>query len=383
MDANTFGKLFRLTTFGESHGAGLGGVVDGCPAGLALNEAMVQEALDRRRPGRDGSGGAASTARREPDVVRLLSGVFEGKTTGTPIAFLVENTDQKSGDYGPLADVFRPGHADFGFEAKFGLRDPRGGGRSSGRETLSRVAGGAIAGALLAAEGITVRAWTLEIGGIRAPEADPDGARGRAYFSPDEAVIAAWEERLAEVARAGDTLGGLVRIQAFGLPAGLGEPVFDKLDARLAGALMSVGAVKGVEIGRGFASARLTGSENNDAFLPGEAIDLSAGHVSAAHPFAKGAAYGFASNNAGGILGGISSGAPLEATVAVKPISSIGREQRTIDRNGRERSLIVGGRHDVCAIPRIVPVLEAMAALTLADFLLLQRAAKGGDAYTL
>ena len=377
VSGNSFGTLFRLTTFGESHGAGLGGIIDGCPAGISLDESRIQAALDRRRPGKDGAGGAASTARREPDAVRLLSGIFEGKTTGTPIAFVVENTDQRSHDYGALADIFRPGHADLGFQEKFGLRDPRGGGRSSGRETIGRVAGGAVAAVLLEREGIYVRAWTMELGGIAARHDDPAGAAGRAYFSPDAAAIPAWEERLAQVAKDGDTVGGLVRIEAFGLPAGLGEPVFDKLDARLAAAFMSVGAVKGVEIGRGFAAARLLGSENNDAMLPGEAVREEEGHIGAARPLRGGKGYGFASNNAGGILGGISTGAPVSVTVAVKPIASIAKKQNSIGKNGEGTSFSVGGRHDVCAIPRIVPVLEAMAALSLADFVLLQRSRNG------
>jgi len=348
MAGNTFGTIFRLTTFGESHGPALGGVIDGCPSGLELDEAAVQLELDKRRPGQ---GGIAATARQEADAVRLLSGVFEGRTTGTSIGFVVENTDQRSRDYGAIKDLYRPGHGDMTYEAKYGVRDYRGGGRSSGRETVARVAGGAVAGIFLRTLDIDVRAACVELGGIAAARTDLAGADGRPFFAADPDVVARWEERVRTVAGQGDTLGGVVEIRASGLPAGLGEPVFDKLDARLAYALMGVGAVKGVEIGSGFAAAGMRGSENNDAMNPA----------------------GFASNHAGGILAGISSGQELVARVAVKPIPSIALEQRTVDRSGREVTVRVGGRHDICAIPRIVPVLAAMVRLTLADMVLLQR----------
>jgi chorismate synthase len=379
MDSNTFGRIFRLTTYGESHGPGLGGIVDGCPAGLALSEEDIQQELDARRPGAGGRGEAAGTARNEPDRVRLLSGVFEGLTTGTPIAFHVDNTDQRSGDYSALARVFRPGHADLGFLAKYGLRDHRGGGRSSGRETVSRVAGGAIAAKFLHTLGMVVRACTREVGGIAASLDDSAGAASRPWFCPDPHTAARWDA-LAETARKqGDSLGGLVRVEILGLPAGLGEPVFDKLDARLAYAMMSVGAVKGVEIGRGFAAARLKGSENNDPLLPASGdSDFAASHgfIAASGTLPGGAGYGFASNNAGGVLGGMSSGAPVVITVAVKPIASIGREQQSVDTDGKAARITAGGRHDICAIPRVVPVLKAMAALCAADFILLQRCAR-------
>jgi chorismate synthase (EC 4.2.3.5) len=348
MSGNTFGTLFRLTTYGESHGPGLGGVVEGCPAGIPLDEGMIQRELDRRKPGQ---GGLASTARKEADRVRILSGVFDGVTTGTPIGFHVENTDHRSNDYSAIKDVFRPGHADFTFNAKFGMRDYRGGGRSSGRETVSRVAGGAIALELLRAEGISIFAYTVELGGIPALLTDFEGAQARPYFSPDSDIVAAWDERIREVKGEGDTLGGVVEVRATCVPAGLGEPVFDKLDARLAYALMSVGAVKGVEIGSGFAAARSMGSANNDPITP----------------------EGFASNNAGGILGGISSGQDIVVRAYVKPIPSIAREQRTVTTSGEAAAITVGGRHDIAAIPRINPVLKAMAALTLADLLLVDR----------
>ncbi|SBV91187.1 chorismate synthase [uncultured delta proteobacterium] len=348
MSGNTFGRIFRLTTYGESHGPGLGGIVDGCPPGIPLDEAQLQAELDKRRPGQ---ANAASTPRKEPDAVTLLSGVFEGKTTGTPIAFHVANTSQHSADYDDLRGVYRPGHADYTFDAKFGIRDHRGGGRSSGRETVARVAGGAIAQALLAREGIALYGCAASFGGIAAPLTDIAGAERRAFFAPDDGIVPQWEEAVRDARAQGDTLGGLVRIEAHGVPAGLGEPVFDKLDALFAHALMSVGAVKGVSVGDGFAAADATGSANNDPMAPD----------------------GFASNHAGGILGGISTGQPIVLTASVKPIASIGLEQQTVNTAGEAVTIRVGGRHDLSAIPRIVPVLKAMAALVLADALLLQK----------
>lgn len=350
MSANTFGRLFQLTTFGESHGVSLGGVVDGCPAGIPLDEELIQVELDKRKPGQ----GVASTKRKEDDKIQLLSGVFEGKTTGTSIGFVIPNKDQRSRDYSNVKDIFRPGHADITYQAKFGVRDYRGGGRSSGRETACRVAGGAIAQAMLQQAGISVRAYTLELGGIRAEVTDPGGAYERAFFAPNDEVLSRWEERVKEVKSQGDSLGGVVQIEAHGVPAGLGEPVFDKLDARLAYAMMGVGAVKAVEIGSGMECARMLGSENNDPLLP-EGSDP--GRIT----------------NAGGVLGGISSGEPLIVRAAVKPIPSISKEQQTVDSAGAPTTLSMGGRHDISAIPRIVPVLKSMALLTLADFWLLQK----------
>lgn len=347
MNANTFGSVFSLTTFGESHGAGVGGVIDGCPAGIALDEALVQTELDRRKPGT----GMAGTTRKESDTVHLLSGVFEGKTTGTSIGFFIANESQRSGDYGNLAQVFRPGHADFGYQHKYGLRDYRGGGRSSGRETAARVVGGAVARAVLAQQGIEILGASTAIGGIAASTIVMEEARACPYFACDAAIVPQWEELIASVRRSGDTVGGIVRVEARNVPVGLGEPVFDKLDARLAYACMGVGAVKGVSIGEGFGAALLRGSSNNDSLHP----------------------QGFASNHAGGVLGGISSGQNIIVECAVKPIPSIAQEQQTVTLHNEPTSIIVGGRHDICAIPRIVPVLEAMVALTLADFLLLQR----------
>ncbi|MBI9112494.1 chorismate synthase [Maridesulfovibrio ferrireducens] len=350
MSGNTFGNLFKVVTYGESHGPGLGGVIDGCPAGIELNEDIIQLELDRRKPG----SGIAGTARKEADKVKILSGVFEGRTTGTSIGFHIENTDQRSRDYSKIMNVYRPGHADLSYDAKYGFRDYRGGGRSSGRETVSRVAAGAVAQELLRLEGITCNAYTVRIGGIDAVVKDPDSAYERLFFSPDADVLEKWEKRIMEVRSAGDTLGGIVEVCIKGVPAGIGEPVFDKLDARLAYALMSVGAVKGVEIGSGCSSADATGSENND-FINEK---------------------GFLSNNAGGILGGISSGQDIVVRAYVKPIPSICKEQQTVDSEGHSAEIKIGGRHDICAIPRIVPVLKAMAMLTIADNLLLQRRMK-------
>ncbi len=354
MPGNTFGTLFQLTTFGESHGAAVGGIVDGCPAGLDLGTEDLQRALDKRKPGQ----GGATTSRREADTVHILSGVFEGKTTGTPIAFQVINENQHSVDYDNLKNLFRPGHADYGFFQKFGLRDHRGGGRSSGRETIARVAAGAIADVLLAASGIYVYAACEELGGIPVRSLEMEHAFDRPYFSADESVIPLWDERVQAARKDMDTLGGITRVEIRGVPAGLGEPVFEKLDARLAYALMGVGAVKGVEIGDGFAAARATGSSNNDPILPGGR---------------------FASNHAGGILGGISSGQDIVVRCAVKPIPSVPRKQDTIDTEGHAATVQVGGRHDLAAIPRCIPVHRAMCSLVVADMLLMQRRMGRGD----
>jgi chorismate synthase len=348
MSGSTFGNTFRLTTFGESHGPGLGGVIDGCPAGIFLDEKIIQLELDRRKPGQ---GGLASTARKEADLVKIQSGVFKGVTTGTPIGFYIENTDHRSNDYSKIKDVFRPGHADFTFNAKFGFRDYRGGGRSSGRETVSRVAGGAIAQEFLRPEGIAIYAYTVELGGIPVETIEYEDAQNRPYFSADPDAPIKWDERIKEVKSLGDTIGGVVEIRAVSVPSGLGEPVFDKLDARLAHALMSVGAVKGVEIGSGAESARLLGSQNNDPMGTG----------------------GFASNNAGGILGGISSGQDVVARAYIKPIPSISKVQNTVTTSGNDTTITIGGRHDIAAIPRINPVLKAMMAMTIADLLLIDR----------
>ena len=348
MSGNSFGTLFRITTWGESHGPGIGVVVDGCPPGLDLDESVIQFCLDQRKPG----GSAASTRRREPDKAVILSGVFNGKTTGTPIAVTIANTDPNSGSYAPYAELYRPGHGDITYQAKYGIRDWRGGGRASARETAARVAGGAIAGIILDQAGIQVSSCTLELGGIRANVMDIGQLHLNPFRCPDKDAAAAMAERVEQVRKQGDSIGGVVEIRVVGTPAGLGEPVFDKLDADLAKALMSIGAVKGVEIGDGFIAAGRLGSENNDPISP----------------------HGFLSNHAGGILAGISNGDEIRIRVAVKPIPSIAKDQQTIDARHEPVTISVKGRHDVSAIPRINPVCEAMVKLVLADHLLRQKA---------
>jgi chorismate synthase len=348
MAGNIFGQVFRVTTWGESHGPALGAVIDGCPPRLALTPADIEADLARRRPGQQ----AHATSRREPDAVEILSGVFEGLTTGAPISLVIYNRDARSHDYDALKDVFRPGHGDFTYQAKYGLRDHRGGGRSSARETAARVAAAAVAQKVLDTAGIAVAAYTVELGGVRIGRIEETAVWDNPFACPDPDTVPAMARRVEEVRAQGDSLGGIVEVRVRNCPAGLGEPVFDKLDAALAGALMSVGAVKGVEVGAGFAAARMLGSEHNDPISPA----------------------GFASNNAGGILAGLSNGDEIVLRAAVKPIPSIAREQQTIDVHGQPHTLSVRGRHDISAIPRIVPVLMAMVRLTLADFLLRHRA---------
>jgi chorismate synthase len=349
MSGNFFGRLFRVATFGESHGPALGCVLDGVPAGLPLNVEAVMQELARRRPGQS----AVATSRQEQDQCEILSGVFEGVTTGTPIALLVRNTNQRSGDYTALAEQFRPGHADYTYFRKYGRRDWRGGGRSSGRETVARVAAGAVAKLLLRTAGVTVRAGSAEIAGIAAETFDWDEAEKNPARCPDASKAAAMVEAITAAAARGDSVGGIVVCEVSGLPVGLGEPVIDKLDAELAKAVMSLGSVKGIEFGSGFAAARMTGSEHNDAMLAGGR---------------------FSSNHAGGVLGGISTGAALCFRVAVKPTASVSLPQQTVDTQGNQVTISVQGRHDPCIVPRIVPVIEAMAALVLADAWLQHRA---------
>ena len=346
MSANTFGEIFRVTTFGESHGPALGAVVDGVPAGLNVNEAEIQAALDRRKPGQS----AVSTQRQEADKVEILSGVFEGKSTGTALAMLIRNTDQRSRDYGNLADVFRPGHADYGYFAKYGVRDYRGGGRSSGRETAARVAAGAIAALVLRRFGIRIVAHTLSIGTVRAVQYLPEEIEKNIVRTadPDAAPLMVEAIRMAQADR--DSLGGVVECRICGVPAGWGEPVFDKLDAVLAHAMLSIGGIKGIEFGDGFTAATRRGSENND----------------------QRTAAGFQSNHAGGILGGISTGQEIRFRCAVKPTASIAQKQQTVTRENHDTEIEIHGRHDPCLAPRIVPVVEAMAALVLADAALQQ-----------
>ncbi|MFZ5452833.1 MAG: chorismate synthase [Thermodesulfobacteriota bacterium] len=350
MAGNTFGQVFRVTTWGESHGPALGAVIDGCPPRIPLSPADLEQELARRRPGVQ----AHATPRREPDQAEILSGVFEGLTTGAPISLIIYNRDARSRDYDALKEVFRPGHGDFTYQAKYGLRDHRGGGRASARETVARVAAGAVAQKVLDRDHIRVLAYTLELGGVRAQNVDESLIWENPFFCPDPEAARAMSQRVQEVKAQGDSLGGVVEVRVKGCPPGLGEPVFAKLDAVLAQAVMSVGAVKGVEIGAGFAAARRLGSENNDPLTPG----------------------GFASNHAGGILAGISNGDDIVVRAAVKPIPSIAIEQETIDLSGQPRTLSIKGRHDISAIPRIVPVIAAMVRLTLVDFLLRQRTNK-------
>lgn len=353
MAGNTFGKIFCLTTFGESHGKAIGGIVDGCPAGLAISAEEIQRELDLRKPGH----GATSTKRQEADRIEILSGIWEGRTTGTSIGFIIANQDQKSRDYDNLARVFRPGHADYSYFRKYnGIRDYRGGGRASGRETACRVVAGAIAKKLLThiCNGKILGA-AIELGGIPVePQAkDFAHAQERPFFAASADILPLWEEAVGKARKKGDTLGGIVEIIAQNIPAGLGEPVFDKLDALLAYALMGVGAVKGIEIGSGFGAAKSSGTANNDPLRPGN------------QPFM--------SNHAGGILGGISTGQEIILRVAVKPIASIALPQQTISVTGEATEIQIAGRHDLAAIPRIVPVLTAMTALTLADAILAQK----------
>jgi chorismate synthase len=348
MPGNSFGTLFRITTWGESHGESVGVVIDGCPPGIPLDESDIQEMLNRRKPG----GSAASTTRKEKDRAMIMSGVFKGKTTGTPIMIMVKNTDVHSESYEKYADVFRPGHGDITYQAKYGIRDWRGGGRASARETVARVAAGAVAKAVLDRENIAVSSCTVELGGIKAVRMNPESVSKNAFFCPDMKAALKMEKLVKEVKKKGDSIGGIVEIEARGVPAGLGEPVFDKLDADIAKGLMSIGAVKGVEIGAGFSAAGITGSENNDPITP----------------------EGFLTNKAGGILAGISNGDVISIRVAVKPIPSIETEQNTIDISGKQRTISVKGRHDVSAIPRINVVCEAMVSLVIADYLLRQRA---------
>jgi len=348
MAGNTFGQIFRVTTWGESHGPALGAVIDGCPPRLPLASSDFDEAMSRRRPGVQ----SHATRRQEPDRVEILSGVFEGLTTGTPISLIIYNKEVRSQDYKELKEIFRPGHGDFTYQAKYGIRDHRGGGRAAARETAARVAAGVVAQKVLDTANIKVLAYTIEFGGVRVKKVEEATIWNNPFACPDPEAVPAMAHRVKEVQAQGDSLGGIVEVRARGCPPGLGEPVFDKLDAALAQAVMSVGAVKGVEIGAGFAAARMLGSEHNDPILP----------------------TGFASNHAGGILAGISNGDEIILRVAVKPIPSIFREQDTVDLEGRPRKLKIKGRHDVSAIPRIVPVIEAMVRLTLADFLLRQRA---------
>ena len=354
MSYNTFGRVFRFTTWGESHGPALGVVIDGCPPGLSLSEADIQPFLDKRRPGQS----KYTTQRQEADQVRILSGVFEGKTTGTPISLMIENTDQRSKDYSEVAKAYRPGHADYAYDAKYGFRDYRGGGRSSARETAARVAAGAVA--RLVIPEVTITGWVSEIGGDKADGFDPALIDGNPFFAADAEAVARWEALVDGARKSGSSLGAVVTCEATGVPAGWGAPLYAKLDSELASAMMSINAVKGIEIGDGFAAATLRGEDNADPMRAG--------------PDGKPT---FLANHAGGIAGGISTGQPVNCRVAFKPTSSILIPVETITRDGDNSEIMTKGRHDPCVGIRGTPVVEAMMALVLADQKLLHRAQVG------
>ena len=349
MSGNSFGKLFVVTTFGESHGRALGCIVDGCPPGMLLEEADIQRDLDRRRPGQS----RHTTQRKEPDQVQILSGVFEGKTTGTPIGLLIENVDQRSKDYGDIKDKFRPGHADYTYQQKYGIRDYRGGGRSSARETTMRVAAGAIARKYLRERlGLEIRGYLSQLGPIALGASDLDAVRDNPFFCAEPDRIPELETFMDELREQGDSIGARISVLASGMPVGLGEPVFDKLEADLARGLMSINAVKGVEVGAGFAAVEQRGSQHRD-------------EMSAA---------GFSKNDAGGTLGGISSGQDILVSIALKPTSSVSVKGKTIDKQGKETDIVTKGRHDPCVGLRATPIAEAMVALVLMDHYLRDRA---------
>ncbi len=352
MSGSTFGELFRVTNFGESHGPAIGCVIDGCPPGLALNEADIQLDLDRRRPGTS----RHVTQRNEPDSVEILSGVYEGRTTGTPICLLIRNTDQRSKDYGNILDTFRPGHADYTYWRKYGLRDPRGGGRSSARLTAPMVAAGAVAKKwLLEKHGTTFLGWMSALGELEIPFDSAEHISHNPFFAPNAAIVPALEAHMDALRKAGDSCGARIEVRASGMPVGLGEPLFDKLDADIAYAMMGINAVKGVEIGSGFATVQERGSEHGDELSPA----------------------GFHSNHAGGVLGGISTGQDLVVRIAIKPTSSIRLPKPSIDRQGLPTVVETHGRHDPCVGIRATPIAEAMLALVVMDHALRHRAQNG------
>ncbi|MBR9868443.1 chorismate synthase [uncultured Amphritea sp.] len=348
MSGNTYGKLFTVTTFGESHGPALGCIIDGCPPGIELTEADLQRDLDRRKPGTS----RHTTQRREADEVKILSGVFEGKTTGTPIGLLIENTDQRSKDYSNIAETFRPAHADYVYTHKYGFRDYRGGGRSSARETAMRVAAGAVAKKYLAQKGVEVRGYLSQLGPIKIEGFDWDQVDQNPFFCPDAGKVAEMETYMDALRKEGNSIGAKISVSATGVPVGLGEPIFDRLDADLAHALMSINAVKGVEIGDGFACVEQKGTEHRDEMTP----------------------EGFLSNHSGGILGGISTGQEITAHIALKPTSSLRLSGRSINSRGEAIEVVTQGRHDPCVGIRATPIAEAMMAIVLMDHLLRHRA---------
>ena len=354
MPGNSYGQMFRITTFGESHGPAIGVVIDGVPPGLAISETDIQIDLDRRRPGQS----AITTQRKESDKVEILSGVFEGKTTGAPLSMLIRNEDQRSKDYSNVQEVFRPGHADYTYQMKYGIRDYRGGGRSSGRETACRVAAGAVAKKILAQHNVSVIGYTLAVAGIYAKKIDLSMIEKNLVRAPDLEQAELMIQKIEEARKDGDSVGGIVEAVVKNCPAGLGDPVFDKLSARLAAGLMSIGTIKGVEIGSGFEITKLRGSQANDIFYEEK------GRVRTK------------TNHSGGILGGISNGEDIVVRVAVKPPSSISKFQETLTTSHEKTTIQVKGRHDPCICPRVVPVVEAMIAITLVDCLLIQKASQ-------
>ena len=390
MSGNTFGEIFKVTTFGESHGEALGCVIDGCPAGIEISREKIQAALNRRKPGAqqtDSNGNqtfnASVTARKEADEVEIVSGVCEGKSEGTPIALLIRNTSQHSKDYDNLKDTFRPGHADFTYFEKYGTRDYRGGGRSSGRETAARVAAGAVAQMILDSHGIKITAYTERAAGIAITKVDYNQIERNPLRAPDSEAAARMNEKIESLRKEGDSAGGIIACSVTSVPAGLGEPVFDKLDAELAHAMLSIGAIKGIEFGAGFDAADSTGSANNDSMRAADTnssrckTDCTCNGSRHAQPV-------FLTNNAGGILGGISNGNEIFFRVAVKPVPSIFKTQKTVcaesDGSGcvtfADTDLAIEGRHDVCLCPRIVPVVEAMTAIVIADMMLRNRSSQ-------
>lgn len=357
MAANCFGSVFRLTTFGESHGEAIGGIIDGCPAGLSISIDFIQNELDRRRPGQS----SITTQRKEEDKVEILSGIFEGKSTGAPIGFLIRNTDQRSKDYSHLKDSFRPSHADFTYEKKYGFRDYRGGGRSSARETACRIVGGAIAKLLLNEYQISINAFVKQVGSVKLNKnfdtLDLTKTESSIVRCPDEETAAKMIAYIEDIKKQGDTIGGIVQCAIQNVPVGLGEPVFDKLHAVLAHAIMSINAVKGFELGSGFDSIQFKGSELNDVFLPNGGSEKALTKT----------------NNSGGIQGGISNGMPVWFNVAFKPVATLMKSQESINSSGEKINLEAKGRHDPCVLPRAVPIVESMTALVIADFLLLSK----------
>ncbi len=362
MAGNTFGTLFRLTTFGESHGAAIGGIIDGCPAGLVIDPEFINNELQRRKPGQS----HITTQRKEEDTVTFLSGIFEGKTTGHPIGFTIQNTNQKPNDYEHLKDTFRPSHADYTYQEKYGIRDHRGGGRSSARETACRIVGGAIAKLVLQHDNISIQAYVCRVGPVilhtSYKELDLSKTEHSIVRCPDEAVANEMITYIEEIRKQGDTIGGVVSCVITGTPAGLGEPVFDKLHAELGKAMLSINAVKGFEYGQGFNSVNFKGSELNDIFVSTNAVDQKKITTS--------------TNHSGGIQGGISNGEDIYFNIAFKPVATIMQDQQSVDTSGQAVSLKGKGRHDPCVLPRAVPIVESMAALVLVDFMLRNRTSK-------